>query len=115
MQLLRTTDHILHTEVRNLGDESLGRIEDLVIDAETGAIRYAVLSAGDFLGIGDKLFAVPWISLRPDPSRKVFLLDAHKDRLERAPGFDKDHWPNMEDDQWGEQVHRAYGPPLGER
>jgi hypothetical protein len=59
-----------------------------------------VLASGGFLGIGDKLFAIPWRSLTLDPENKCFILDVARDRLERAPGFDKDHWPAIADEHW---------------
>src|SRR5688500_13987496 len=58
-----TSNEITGTKVRNLEGENIGHIEELVLDVDTGVIRYAVLSFGGFLGIGDKLFAVPWKSL----------------------------------------------------
>ena len=61
------------------------------------------------MGIGDKLFAVPWEALTLDTENKRFTLDVAKDRLEKAPGFDKDNWPNMSDQTWANDVHDDYG------
>jgi hypothetical protein len=36
-------------------------------------------------------------------------LDASKDQLRNAPGFDPDAWPDMEDVQWQTQVQSFYG------
>ena len=66
-----------------------------MLDVPAGRISYAGLSHGGVLGIGEKLFAVPWESLSLDTDNKRFTLDVSKDRLANAPGFDKDHWPNM--------------------
>ena len=70
---------------------------------------YAVLSFGGFLGMGEKLFAVPWNALTLDTENKRFVLDAEKDRLKGAPGFAKDHWPNMADQSWANEIHAYYG------
>jgi len=102
---------ITGTKVRNLEGENIGRIEEIVLDADAGTIRYAVLSFGGFLGSGDKLFAVPWKSLQYSDAEQMFILDAHKDRLKNAPGFDKDHWPNLSDTKYGSKVHEHYGVP----
>jgi sporulation protein YlmC with PRC-barrel domain len=102
---------ITGTKVRNLEGESIGRIEELVLDADQGTIRYAVLSFGGFLGIGDKLFAVPWKSLQYSDAEEMFILDANKERLKNAPGFDKEHWPNLSDTKYGTTVHDYYGVP----
>ena len=40
---------------------------------------------------------------------KHFVLDVDKKLLERAPGFDPEHWPNMADPTWGAEVSSYYG------
>jgi sporulation protein YlmC with PRC-barrel domain len=95
-------------EVINRQGEKLGTIEEIMLDVPTGRIAYAVLSSGGFLGIGDKLFAIPWRSLTLDPENKCFVLDIAKARLEQAPGFDKDRWPSMADENWARELHTYY-------
>lgn len=95
-------------EVCNLQDEKLGKIEDIMLDIPSGKIRYAVLSSGGFLGMGDRLFAVPWKSLKLDKENQRFMLDVDVDRLKKAPGFDKDQWPNMADASWNSAVESYY-------
>jgi sporulation protein YlmC with PRC-barrel domain len=95
--------------VKNRADENLGNIKELMIDIPSGRVAYAVLSFGGFLGLGDKLFAVPWDALTLDEDRKCLVLDADKAKLESAPGFNKDAWPDMTDTIWGERVHSFYG------
>ncbi len=97
--------------VHNAAGEDLGKIEDLVIDLNTGRIRYAALSFGGFLGVGDKLFAVPWGALRMKTvgDDATFVLDVPKERLEKAPGFDNKNWPNMADPNWSREIDEYYG------
>lgn len=95
--------------VVNASDEKLGEITDIMIDVQSGQVAYAVLSCGGFMGIGDKLFAIPWGALTLDATHKQFVLDIDKERLKDAPGFDKDHWPSMADSRWAAQVHDYYG------
>ena len=83
--------------VRNRAGEDLGDTKELMIDIHEGRIVYAVLSFGGFLGIGDKLFAVPWSALRVDTENQCFVLDVDKEVLEKVPGFDKDQWPDFPD------------------
>jgi hypothetical protein len=102
--------------VTNPANEDLGKIEDIMIDLETGSVAYAVLSFGGFLGMGDKLFAVPWSALELDINRHEFILDIEKSELEEAPGFDKDNWPNFADEAFGSKIHTYYGQvPYWER
>ncbi|GJL70685.1 MAG: hypothetical protein NPIRA06_33200 [Nitrospirales bacterium] len=95
--------------VQNMDREDLGEIKDLMIDLSEGRIAYAVLSFGGFLGMGDKLFAIPWEALSVVQEEKVFLLNVPKEKLEQAPGFDKDNWPDMADVTWGQSIHEYYG------
>ncbi len=94
--------------VLNLQDEDIGKVEEIMIDIRTGYVAYVVLSFGGILGIGDKLFAVPWSALEVDTERKVFILDANKELLERAPGFDKNNWPETPNGQWYHDVYKFY-------
>src|SRR5262245_17673382 len=87
-------------KVVDVQGENLGKISDIMLDVQRGQIAYAVLSSGGFLGMGDKLFAVPWNALTLDADRKCFVLAIDRDRLKAAPGFDKDAWPAMADPQW---------------
>lgn len=96
-------------DVYNRQDEDLGDIKEIMLDMANGRVAYAVLSFGGFLGMGEKLFAVPWSALTLDTVNKRFILDASKERLESAPGFDPDHWPDMADSSWAKEVHDYYG------
>lgn len=82
-------------KVINAAGENIGKIDQIMIDTQTGRVAYAVLSFGGFLGMGDKLFAIPWRRLSLDEDNKVFRLDIDKEALKQAPGFDKDHWPDI--------------------
>ena len=106
---LMGADTLLGNDVSNKNGESLGDIKEFMIDMATGKIAYAVLSFGGLLGLGDKLFAVPWQALKLDTVNKRFTLDVDKKRLESAPGFDHDNWPNMADQTWQQGIHAYYG------
>jgi len=95
--------------VRNAAGEDLGKVEEIMIDLASGRVAYIVLSFGGFLGIGDKLFAVPWKALRIDEGEHQFVLDVDRKTLESAPGFDKDNWPDMADPAFGAAIHEHYG------
>jgi sporulation protein YlmC with PRC-barrel domain len=105
---LLSASTITGDEVYNMQDEELGTIQDVMLDITEGSIRYAVLSSGGFLGMGDRLFAVPWRALTLDRENHRFLLDVDVERLKKAPGFDKDEWPNMADPTWNSTVDSYY-------
>lgn len=96
-------------EVVNREGENLGDIKDLMIDVQSGRVTYAVLEFGGFIGMGSKLCAVPLSAMDLDTDNKRFILDQSKERLENAPGFDKDNWPDFADEKWNESIHSYYG------
>ena len=107
-----SSSSIAGDDVRNPAGEDLGKIKDLMIDLTSGTVRFAVVSFGGFLGMGDKLFAVPFDALTVDANNECFVLDADREKLENAPGFDENNWPNFADPQWSSRVHDAWGVPV---
>lgn len=105
---IMSAESLADDKVINSDGEDLGEIESIMLDVPGGRIAYAVLSFGGFLGMGEKLFAVPWEALTLDADRECFVLDVDKERLKNAPGFDKDHWPSMGDMQWATRIHSYY-------
>jgi sporulation protein YlmC with PRC-barrel domain len=104
-----SADTLAGDTVVNPAGEDLGKIEDFMLDVESGRIRYAVLSFGGVLGIGNKLFAVPPEALTVDTENKRLVLDVDRDRLQNAPGFEKDNWPNFADPTLGREIYGYYG------
>jgi len=97
--------------VRNRAGEIIGTIEDIVVNPISGAIEYAIVSLDD-LGGRNRLFTIPWSSMSISPSRDYVLLDMDRDRLARAPSFDRDRWPDLGDPAWRRSVHDYYGAPV---
>ena len=106
-------EKIIGSQVINLKGERLGKIENLVVDVDTGRIVYALLESDGFLDIGDKLFPVPWGSLAALPAEGIFFLNQSKEQMLKAPAFDKNKPPNMGDMRWGADVLKYYGAPYG--
>lgn len=100
---------LVGNDVYNGQGENLGDVKEIMLDMATGRVSYAVLSFGGFMGVGEKLFAVPWDALKLDTENKRFTLNVSKERLEDAPGFEKDSWPNMSDKAWADGIHTYYG------
>jgi sporulation protein YlmC with PRC-barrel domain len=102
---------MLGSKVLNPAGEQLGNLKELVIDLEDGRVAYAVLSFGGFIGMGDKLFAIPWEALILNARDHTFILEVEKELLKKAPGFDKDHWPNNAQYEagWLLDIYEYYG------
>jgi sporulation protein YlmC with PRC-barrel domain len=103
-----SASNLVDTDVVNPDGEDLGKVEELMLDVSDGSVAYAVLSFGGFLGLGDKLFLIPWSHLTLEQEQHRFVLDLPREALEEAPGFDRDHWPNMADASWRSEVDRHY-------
>lgn len=104
-----SADTLEGNRVENFSGQTLGEVKAIMLDVPTGRVAYAVLSFGGFLGLGEKLFAVPWKALTLDADEKCFKLNVTKEKLADAPGFDKDHWPTFADPNWAESIHGHYG------
>ena len=100
---------IIGTDVRNAQGDDLGDIKEIILNPNGGSIAYVIVSMGGVMGVGDKLYAVPWKALKLDTTRNEFILNADKSRLKNAPSFDANRWPDMANDQWNSEVHRYYG------
>jgi hypothetical protein len=98
--------------VENPQGQNLGDIKDIVIDRASGRIAYAVVSFGGFLGLGEKLFAVPWGAFaQPKADKDTFVLAVDKERLKDAPGFDHNNWPQMASREWVTSLYTYYNVP----
>ena len=100
---------LIQDKVVNLAGQDIGRIEELMVDVTTGRVAYAVLSFGGFMGIGNKLFALPWSALTVDETKKRFVVNVTRESLAQMPGFDKDHWPDLNDLEYAQGVYRQWG------
>lgn len=94
-QVVKANEDVIGKSVKNPSNEDLGKIKEIVLNKTTGETNYVVLESGSFLGMGGKLFALPWTSIQYDKPKESFILNVEKDKLKNAPGFDKDHWPEM--------------------
>jgi len=111
--ILARVSELVGADVRNSQGEDLGEVEELALDSREGFIRYAVLSFGGILGLGEKLFAIPIDAMNYNREEKRFLLNVDKEKLKKAPGFDKKNWPDMANPTWISDIDRFYGTESG--
>jgi sporulation protein YlmC with PRC-barrel domain len=105
--IVRTED-VIGKEVYSDSHDKLGNIEEIVLDKVSGQARYIVLSFDTFMGFGGKYFAFPWKSISYDKDKEAFILNVAKDKLEDGRGFDKDHWPDMAQEEWQKETENYY-------
>jgi len=95
----RSTDLINQT-IKNKAGDHIGYLEDLTVELPSGRIGYAALSTKNALGLGGKLYALPYSALTWSEDHKHLVLDVPKDEFTKAEGFDAKSWPNTVDDRW---------------
>jgi sporulation protein YlmC with PRC-barrel domain len=103
-----TASSIIGDSVENAEGEDLGKIDNLMVNINTGEIEYVVLEYGSFLGLGGKLFAIPFGELTINPEKHGFILNKSEEYLKNSPGFDKNHWPDTNDHSYYEDVNNYW-------
>jgi hypothetical protein len=96
------------------GDDNVGSINDLVIGAD-GRINYAAVSFGGFLGMGDKLFAVPFeaIDVVKTDDDAYARIDVTEETLKEKKGFNQENWPTEADRTFGGPTTRRQAATMG--
>jgi sporulation protein YlmC with PRC-barrel domain len=106
-----TATSIIGDSVENPQGEQLGKIDNLMINLGTGQVEYAVIEHGGLLGVGSKLFAIPFSELQVDETKEIFVLNRDKDYVKESPGFDSNHWPATNDHSYFDSVNSYYNRP----
>ena len=109
MAVVLAASTLAGNNVKNPQGEDLGKIEELMIDLQSGRVAYAVISFGSGFMHSGKLFAIPWASLALDQEAKQFTFNVTREMLESAEGFDKDNWPDMADPTFLNRTYSHYG------
>lgn len=105
---------LIGMDIKNPQGKSVGEINDIVLNSSTAEINYVAVTYGGFLGVGNKMFAVPFKAFKvqqdkEDSDEYVLILNVTKKQLEGATGFDEDHWPNFADPHYNKELHERYG------
>lgn len=104
-----SSDKVQGTAVYNTAGEKLGTIDNLVIDKQSGQVRYAVLEFGGFLGMGADRYPIPWPMLTYDAERDGYVVPLDKSRLENAPCHPQKEIPDYSDAKYARHVRDYYG------
>ncbi len=105
------------SEIRNAQGEKLGTVEDFVMNMDNGTINYVALGTGGVLGLGEKLFAIPFNETKMtfDGSNIFFVVNVSKEKLKNLKGFDKDNWPENATPGFADAVNTSAGRPVTPR
>lgn len=99
--------------VKNSQGETLGQINDFVVNPSFGRIQFVIISISDPAQIG-KMTAVPWMLAKPNSDASSLMLSVDKEKLISAQTFDATSWPDFSQASWSREIYSYYGiqPPL---
>ena len=103
--------NVTGTAVYNTNRDNLGQVDDIVIGKQDGQVKYAILSIGGFLGIGQEYHPVPWAELTYSEDEGGFVINRTREQLEGAPRYASTDEPDWSDRAYGERVYGYYGVP----
>lgn len=101
--IVQAKKHVIGVEVKNEMKENIGKVDEIALEKFSGQVAYVILDCGSFLGMGGTLHAIPWKSLHYDINEQCFILK-NAYRLNDAPAFKKESWPNLTDKHWGKSI-----------
>ena len=107
IKLPMRVSEMLESVVENRSKEKLGKIEDFMVGVD-GRLKYAILSHGGFLGIGDVLIPIPFDALMTGGEKGTAVLDIDKQTLEKALNFESKTWPDFTAPVWEEKIDRYF-------
>lgn len=97
------------TKVYNTDGDSLGHIHDVVLGKRDGRVKYAIMSFGGFLGIGEEYHPLPWNVLKYDERQGGYVVGLTIDQLEGAPRYAEANRPSWGDEAYGRRINDYYG------
>jgi hypothetical protein len=107
---LIASEKVTGTAVYNQAGETLGSVDDIMIDKASGHAIYAVMAFGGFLGMGEKYHPLPWATLKYDPRKAGYVVNLDKKMLEGAPSYDRGSEFEWTPD-YGRKVDSYYNVP----
>jgi sporulation protein YlmC with PRC-barrel domain len=99
---------LLGVSVKDVQNETIGKVENLMVDLPAGRVVAVILSSGEFLGMTGELSAVPPAAFQFNSEQKCLQLDVSKETLRNAPHFKADHWPDFGHPDYADRIYRAY-------
>ncbi len=103
---LISSDKVEGTSVYDASGDKIGEIDHLMIDRMSGMVRYAIMTFGGFLGLGEGEYPLPWKAFRYDTNLGGYVANVTEEQLQNAPEFTEDSWSDRD---WETRLHKNYG------
>jgi sporulation protein YlmC with PRC-barrel domain len=111
MLMVNKCSKLVGATVKDAEGDTLGKIDDVVVDYDTGRVSYCALRVRESAFSKAKYLAVPLAALHPSVDGLYLILNADKEKIDEAKGFDKNNWPPMNNPAWGAQPFWQSTPP----
>lgn len=108
---LIASDRVAGTDVRRTSGDKIGTIERVLIEKASGKVRYAVMSFGGILGLGEEYHTLPWSTLTYNPLLAAYEVNVTDEQLRDAPRRLENGDPSSER-AWEEHVHKYFNAPV---
>ncbi|HEY3860280.1 MAG TPA: PRC-barrel domain-containing protein [Verrucomicrobiae bacterium] len=102
-QKLNKCSELIGSRVENDQGDKLGKVEEVVVDLNNGKVSYCVMSVEHSLFSTPKYLAVPLAAFKPSQDGSHLILNADKNKVAQAQGFDRNNWPSVSNPVWGAQ------------
>lgn len=87
----------------------LGRVEEIVYDAGTGRVAFAVVTFGGLAGMGEDKVVVPWTALDVNRDGRLVAVGLDKEKVRSAPRLTSRDWAELRDPAFTSRVYSHYG------
>ncbi|MBJ7262222.1 MAG: PRC-barrel domain-containing protein [Burkholderiaceae bacterium] len=102
-----TSDQVEGATVYNQQGEKLGSIKKLIIEKQSGQVRYAALEFGGLFGMGANKYPLPWKLLKYNTSLDGYVVPITKEQLDNAPMYEGDVPPDYSE-EYSQKVNNHY-------
>jgi sporulation protein YlmC with PRC-barrel domain len=109
--LVKASD-LIGNEVEDSAGEDIGKLDNLIVDLESGRIIAAVVGTGGLLGVGETLHALPPRQLTLDAEAEKFTTRLTKEQFSSAPPFSAESRRDLDNPQWAKDVYGHYQEPM---
>lgn len=110
-RVLLSEDQLIGDRVVDIQGESLGVVNDVIVDRSDGRLVYALISPEGYTGSSDEVIPVPWKMIDPSENQHEFVLTVTKQDLKNAVRFFKDKGPDLDDPCWDGDFQMLNGVP----
>lgn len=104
----KRASEIIGGDVKDPAGKDIGDIKEVVVNLDSGTVRYAVIEFDRGWFKADRYVAVPMQSLKRTGDKDEFVISKTRAELESAPSFERDKWPNINDLKYRATIER-YG------